>query len=131
MASLFGVDYTVLLGWVRPLAAVAVDLVGAVVRELLGQAPDAQLDLEPIAPRAVLHKAWTAEKRLGLAHLPLLTRGAEALRVACQRRVELPAREADGALGWLSRYLPLHEVPPHLWIGSHRRSHSVSTPAPP
>ena len=131
VASLFGVDYTVLWGWVRRLAAVAVELAGVVVRELLEQEPDAALDLEPIASGAVLHKARTEEKRLGLAHIPLLARGAEALRVACRNRAELPAGEAGGALGWLSRYLPLHAVPSHLWIGSHRRSHSVLPPAPP
>lgn len=130
VAALFGADYTVLWGWVRPLAAVAVDLVGVVVRELLHQEPGAELDLEPVAHGAVLHKARTAEKRLGLAHLPLLVRGAEALRAACRRRAELPDGEAGGALGWLSRYLPLHEVPSRLWLGSHRRSHSISAPAP-
>ena len=130
VASLFGVDYTVLWGWVRPLAAVAVDLVEVVVSELLHQEPGAELDLKPVAHGAVLHKARTAEKLRGLAHLPLLARGAEALRAACRRRAQLPNGEAGGALGWLSRYLPLHEVPPRLWLASHRRPHSLSASAP-
>lgn len=132
VAALFGVDYTLLWGWVRRLAAVAVDLVGVVVREVLQQEPGAHLDLVPVVHGAVLDKARTAAKRQGLAHLPLLVRGAEALRAACLRRAELPEDGISaGALGWLSWYLPLHDVAPALWIQSHRGSHSLSTPAPP
>ena len=130
VAALFGVDYTVLWGWVRPLAAVAVDLVGVVARELLRQEPGAKLDLEPVDYRGMLGKARAEEKRNGLAHLPLLARGAQALRAACLRLAELPDGESGGALGWLSRYLPLHTIPTPLWIGSHRRSHCRSTPPP-
>lgn len=131
VAARFSVDYTVLWGWVRPLAAIAVDLVGVVVRELLQQEPGAELDLVPVAHGAVLYKALTAEKRQGLAHLPLLAQAAEALRTACRRRAKLPDGEAGGAWGWLSRYLPVHEISSALWLGSHRHSHSVSAPAPP
>ncbi len=129
-AARFGVEYTVLWGWVRRLAVIAVELAGVVVRELLYQEPGADLDLEPVAHGAVVDKAWTADKRQGLAHLPLLARGAEALRAACRRRAERPDGEAGGALGWLSRYLPLHGVAAHLWLESHRRSHSALARAP-
>ncbi len=131
VAALFGVDYTVLWGWVRSLAVVAVDLVGVVMRELLQQEPGAKLDLAPLVYGAVLHKARTAAKRQGLAHLRLLTQGAAALRAACLHRAGLAPGEPDGALGWLDRYLPLHESAASLWIGAHRRSHYRSALAPP
>jgi len=130
VAAAFGVDYTLLWGWVRRLAVVAVDLVAVVVRELLEQDPAARLDLVPVVHGAVLHKARTPEKRQGLAHLPLLTQTAETLREACRRRAGLPADGAEsiGALGWLSRYLEAHGI----WPGrSHRGSHSRPVPAPP
>ncbi len=113
-AAMFGVDYTLLWGWTRRLAAGAVDLVGVVVRELLAQEPGAKLELLPVAHGAVLHKARTAEKRRGLAHLPLLVQAAEALRSACRRRATLPddGAKAAGALGWLTRYLPAHGIGP-------------------
>lgn len=132
VAAVFGVDYTVLWGWVGRLAAVAVDLVAVVVRELLQQDPAARLDLVPVAHGAVPHKARTPEKRQGLAHLPLLAQAAEALRAACRRRADLPDDGAESVtLGWLSRYLPAHGIGPDLWTRSHRDSHSVSAPAPP
>jgi len=113
VAALFGVDYTVLWGWVARLAASAVDLVGEVVRELLGQEPGAPLELVPVAHGAVLRKARTPGKRQGLAHLPLLAQGAAALRAACRRRAGMPDADqtALGALGWLGRYLAVHRGP--------------------
>lgn len=132
VAARFGVDYTVLWGWVRPLAAVAVDVVGVVIRELLGQDPGADLNLAPVAHGIVLQKAWTAEKRQGLAHLPLLAQAAGALRRTCRDRADLSEdAEPVSALGWLSRYLPVHGAPRSLWLQFHRRSHSVLAPAAP
>ncbi len=129
VAARFGVDYTVLWGWVHSLAAVAVELVGVVARELLRHEPDTALRLEPVAHGALVLKARTAEKRRGLAHLPLLVRGAAALRAACWRRLQRAADddgEPGGALGWLCGYLEIHGIGLPGWPRSHRGSHSRS-----
>jgi hypothetical protein len=131
VAAVFGVDYTLLWGWTRRVAVVAVDLVRVVVRELLRQEPGVKLHLMPAAYGAVLHKARTPERRQGLAHVPLLTQMAEALRAACHRRAGLPEGETSpGVLGWLGRYLALHGGPPLRRSKSHTGSHSMPDPAP-